>query len=136
VRYVGNNQNKLKGHADILFTAGGRTYQIKNTAIESLGIALKNGGGGLCAGPPSSTCSGLADLRSKANLIDITDPLNPIFLGRNLTLQITMTDKGEPGSSDSIGVTLWGGPKLLFSSEWTGSSTDEKTIEGGNIVVH
>lgn len=90
----------------------------------------------MCAGPPSSTCSGLADLRSKANLTDVTDPLNPISLGRNLTLQITMTDKGEPGSSDSLGITLWGGPKLLFSSEWTGSRTVERIIDGGNIVVH
>ena len=87
--------------------------------------------------PPSwRTCFGLADFRSKANLTDITDPNHPIALGGNLTLQITMTDKGEPGSSDLIGITLWSGPKLFFSSEWNGARTLERVIAGGNIVVH
>jgi hypothetical protein len=49
---------------------------------------------------------------------------------------MTLTDKGEPGSSDSIGFTLWNGNTLLFSSEWTGSKTDEKRLDGGNLVVH
>jgi hypothetical protein len=88
------------------------------------------------SGPPSSTCFGLADFRSKATLTEVTDPLNPISLGGNLALQITLTDKGEPGSSDSIGFTLWNGKTLLFSSQWSGSKTDEKRIDGGNLVVH
>ncbi len=136
VKYNGKNLKNLQGHANIKFFAGGKIYQIRSTAIESLGIALKNGGGSSCAGPPSSTCFGLADFRSKATLTDVTDPNNPISLGGNLALQITLTDKGEPGSSDSIGFTLWNGNTLLFSSEWTGSKTDEKRIGGGNLVVH
>ena len=47
-----------------------------------------------------------------------------------------MTDKGDPGRYDSIGVTLWNGSTLLFSSEWNGAKTTEKVIEGGNLVVH
>ena len=47
-----------------------------------------------------------------------------------------MTDKGEPGSSDSIGVTLWNVNTLLFSSEWNGAKTLEKVVQGGNLVVH
>ena len=46
-----------------------------------------------------------------------------------------MTDKGEPGSSDSIGITLWnnnGG--LWFSSNWSGK-TVEQVLGGGNLVV-
>ena len=136
VKYNGKNLKNLQGHANITFFAGGKTYQIRSTAIDSLGIALKNGGGGPCAGPPSSTCFGLADFRSKATLTDVTDPLNPITLGGNLALQITLTDKGEPGSSDLIGLTLWNGNTLLFSSQWSGSKTDEKRIDGGNLVVH
>ncbi len=107
VKYNGKNLKNLQGHATITFHSGGRTYQIKSNAIDSLGIALKNGSGGSCAGPPSATCFGLADFRSKATLTDITDPLNPISLGGNLALQITLTDKGEPGANDSIGITLW-----------------------------
>ena len=47
-----------------------------------------------------------------------------------------MTDRGEPGSSDEIGITLWnkdGG--LYFSSSWDGTQTKKKTLKGGNLVV-
>jgi hypothetical protein len=74
--------------------------------------------------------------RSKANLTDVTNPLGQVTVGGNLTLQVTMTDKGEPGLSDTIGVTLWDGSKLLFSSHWKGSKTVEQLLAGGNLVVH
>jgi hypothetical protein len=130
------NLKSLQGHANIIFRKGDHVYQIKSTAIDSLGIALKKSNGQACGGPPSSTCFGLADFRSKANLADVTDPLAPVSLGGNLTLQITMSDKGEPGSSDTIGVTLWDGNQLLFSSLWRGSKTVEQLLGGGNLVVH
>jgi len=47
-----------------------------------------------------------------------------------------MTDKGEPGSGDSIAVTVWnksGG--LWFSSNWDGTKTVEQTLGGGNVQV-
>ncbi len=66
----------------------------------------------------------------------MTDPNAPVALGGNLTLQITMTDKGEPGTKDTIGVTLWDGNKLRFSSEWNGAKTVETMLAGGNLVVH
>ena len=68
--------------------------------------------------------------------MDVTNPLMPVSLGGNLTLQVTMTDIGEPGSGDMIAVTLWNGNKLIFSSEWKGSKTLEKILSGGNLVVH
>jgi hypothetical protein len=131
------NAKNIQGHANIIFQAGGRTYQIKSTAAESLGIAFKkSNGNSACSGLPSPTCYGIADFRSKANLIDITDPLAPVTLGGNLTLQITVTDKGDPGLNDTIGVTLWSGNQLLFSSEWRGSKTLEQILGGGNLAVH
>jgi hypothetical protein len=130
------NTKNLQGHVNIIFRAGGHTYQIKSTAIDSLGIAFKTSTGSACNGPASSTCFGVADFRSKANLTDTTNPLAPISLGGNLTLQVTITDKGEPGSSDTIAFTLWSGNKLVFSSEWNGSKTVEKILGGGNLVVH
>jgi hypothetical protein len=130
------NQKNIQGHLNINFQKDGRSYQIKSTAIDSLGIALKTSNGKACGGPPSATCFGIADFRSKANLTDVSDPLAPVSIGGNLTLQVTMTDKGEPGSSDTIGVTLWNGNKLLFSSEWRGSKTLEQNLGGGNLVVH
>jgi hypothetical protein len=131
------NLKSLQGHASILFQAGGHTYQIKSTAIDSLGIGFKNAkGGSSCSGPVSPTCYGVADFRAKANLTDVTDPSAPVSLGGNLTLQITMTDKGEPGSSDTIAITLWNGSRLLFSSSWSGSKTVQEILGGGNLVVH
>jgi len=72
----------------------------------------------------------------KANMQDITNPLLPISLGGNLTLHVTMTDRGEPGSSDQIGVTVYnssGG--ILYSSDWDGVKTSELYLKGGNILV-
>jgi len=135
VKYNGNMKN-LQGHLNAIYRAGGRTYQIKTTATDSLGIAHKTPAGVACTSAPSATCLGVADFRSKANLTDITDPLHPVGVGSNLTLQATMTDKGEPGSSDTIGITLWNGTTLVFSSSWTGATTGETLLSGGNTAVH
>jgi hypothetical protein len=130
------NQKNLQGHVNITFRKDGHTYQIKSTALESLGIAFKKSNGQACSGPPSSTCFGIADFRSKANLTDVTNPQAPIALGGNLTLQMTMTDKGDPGSGDTIAISLWNGNTLLFSSEWKGNKTMEQILGGGNLAVH
>jgi hypothetical protein len=48
-----------------------------------------------------------------------------------------MTDKGEPGSSDTIGITIWnksGG--LWFASNWNGTKTVEQTLAAGNLKVY
>jgi hypothetical protein len=131
----------LQGHVNVIYrgTNGSgdlRVYQIKSTAINSLGIKWSPTS---CApGPASATCVGTAEFKSKANLTDVTDPLAPIGIcsSGQCTVQITMTDKGEPGSVDSIGITLWNGNKLMFSSEWNGSKTLEKFLGGGSVVVH
>jgi hypothetical protein len=48
-----------------------------------------------------------------------------------------MTDKGEPGSSDTFAITLYDGSNnLLFSSNWNGTATVEQLLGGGNTVVH
>jgi hypothetical protein len=47
-----------------------------------------------------------------------------------------MTDRGEPGTADSIAITVYDhNGALLFSSSWTGTQTAEQTIDGGNIQV-
>ena len=53
-------------------------------------------------------------------------------------MQLTMTDKGEPGTYDSIGITVTDGAtsKLWFSSNWSVNKTVEQTLGGGNLVVH
>jgi len=48
-----------------------------------------------------------------------------------------LTDMGEPGSSDSLAITVYASSgELLFSSEWDGVQTLQKLLCGGNVVVH
>ena len=111
----------LQGKANIIIRHDGRVLQIKTNATQSLVV---------------NADSGEATFVSKANLTDITDPLNPISLGGNLSLEMQVTDRGEPGLNDSIGVSLWDRNALLFSSNWDGTRTAEQTLAGGNLKVH
>ena len=109
---------------------GLHVYQIKGNSMTSLAV---------------QTLTGTATFNGKASIQDITNPLSPIPVDGNATLQVTMTDRGEPGSgSDTIGITVWnkqGG--LWFSSNWQVASPPQ-TVEqplggspgGGNLLVH
>lgn len=124
-----NGGKKLKGHANVIFRIlqgdGVHTYQIKGNAIQSLGVNI------------ADENNKLAEFVTKANLTDVTDPLNPISLGGNLKLHVDMTDRGEPGSEDEISFNLTtANGILLYSSNWTGIETEEMFLSGGNIVVH
>ena len=120
--------NNLQGNMNIIFrrTVSGvvRAYQVKSNSMTSLGVNIAN--------PNAMT----AVFVSKCNLKDITDPLLPISLGGNLTLQVNMTDRGEPGVNDDIAISLYDGSVLLYSSNWTGNSTALMLLAGGNLVVH
>ncbi|NNE26633.1 MAG: T9SS type A sorting domain-containing protein, partial [Saprospiraceae bacterium] len=121
---------KVQGRVNIIFRieqpdGSIRTYQIKSNAKPDFGVDISD---------PDAL---FAEFTSKANLKDVTDPLNPISLGGNLTLKVEMTDRGEPGDEDSIGINLTNNSgTLLYSSNWTGTSTDELILSGGNIVIH
>jgi len=99
-------------------------YQIKGNSMTSLAAKTNSVGG-------------TATFNGKASIQDITNPLSPISVDGNAALQVTMTDNGEPGSSDTIGITVWnksGG--LWFSSNWASTKTVEQLLGGGNLVVH
>jgi len=117
----------LQGHVNVIIRrlegAVWKTYQIKTNAIDSLAQQV------------SSPTLGAAQFVSKANLADITDPYNPIALGGNLALQMTISDRGEPGTADSLAFTLWDGSTLLYSSRWDGVKTIEQVLGGGNLQV-
>lgn len=103
-----------------------KVYQIKTTSTTSLGTNK------------TGTNEFIADFTSKATLTDVTNPEAPVGIMGNLTLHVTMTDRGEPGNMDMIGFALYdGSPSSLFmSSNWTGTKTAEQYIDGGNLVVH
>jgi hypothetical protein len=91
---------------------------------------------------PAGSGIWFATYTGKANITDVTDPNVPISLGGNLIFQVDMTDRGEPGNTDSIAITVWDGSTLLFSSNWgtpAGGAlpkTNEQVLSGGNLVVH
>ncbi|GAA1875066.1 M12 family metallo-peptidase [Asanoa iriomotensis] len=109
--------------ATVRFRSGGRTYEIRSTALESLGVS-------------SVGSTGRADLRATATLTDVTNPARPTAVATGVTLQVTATDRGQPGTADSVAITLWSGSTLLFSSDWNGAKTQEIRLAGGNLVVH
>jgi hypothetical protein len=79
----------------------------------------------------------VANFSGKANITDVTDPLHPISVDGNATLQLWMTDNGDASTSDTLGIQVLnknGG--LWFSSNWTGIKTVEQSLEGGNLAVH
>ncbi len=109
----------LQGNINIILRRAGRVYQVKGNVMSSLSITLNR-----------------ATFNGKASIMDITDPLAPISIDGNATLQVKTTDNGEPGSTDTLAITVWnknGG--LWFASHWSGTTTLEQTLAGGNLVV-
>jgi hypothetical protein len=123
VKYNKSGKN-LQGSINTIIRKGGRVYQVKGnsmtslTANKSVSTALK------------------ATFNGKASIQDVTNPLAPIALGGNATLQVVMTDRGEPGRTDSIAITVWeSSGSLFFASSWDGTKTAEQELQGGNLVV-
>jgi len=99
-------------------------YQVKGNSMTSLTVNST-------ANPPTAVFNG------KANVTDITNPLSPVSVGGNSTLQVSMTDAGEPGTFDKIGIIVFnnaGG--MWFTSNWDGTKTVQQTLGGGNLIVH
>jgi predicted alpha-1,2-mannosidase len=118
VKYNKKGTN-LQGSVNLIVRSAGRVYQIKSNAISSMGV---NGN--------------MANFTGKSSIMDITDPLNPISIEGNATLQLWMTDNGEPSLSDTLGIQVLsknGG--VWFSSNWDGTKTVEQALGGGNLAV-
>ncbi|WP_165871451.1 MBG domain-containing protein [Flaviaesturariibacter flavus] len=125
----------LQGNMNIVFRRTENdgvlhTYQIKANSLQSLAVNASN--------PALQT----AQFSSKANLTDVTNPLAPVARGGNKTLYVYMTDRGDPGSQDSISIVLVEGTanpavlaNLIYSSEWLLNKSGQKGLRGGNLVV-
>jgi len=124
VKYNKGGKN-LQGKITILVRRtefdGIHVYQIKGNVMTSLAV---------------NRDTGTATFNGKASIQDITDPLNPVSVDGNAALQVTITDKGEPGTNDMLAITVWnkqGG--LWFCSNWNGTKTIEQNLASGNLVV-
>lgn len=115
-----NNRQALQGHENVFFSRAGHVYLIRSRNITGFGV---------------SPNAGMANFRAQVDLLDVTDK-SPVLVASDLTLAVTMTDRGGPRTNDTIGVTLTEGNKLVFSSEWDGAKTVEDRVDGGNVVVH
>lgn len=126
VKYNKSGKN-LQGNINILLrrTISGvvHTFLVKSNSMTSLGVNINN------------AAAKTAVFVSKVTMKDLTNPLSGYSKG-GLTLQINMTDRGEPGKSDAIAMSVYDGSMLLFSSNWTGTSTAETVLSGGNLLVH
>jgi hypothetical protein len=125
-------------------------YQIKGNSMSTLAVyqlvGATSANGTLTGGTWNAGCTGAtstspckAQFNGNANIQDITNPLSPVSVTGNNSLQFNMTDYGTPGSGDTLGVTLWnssGG--IWFSTNWMGTppATVEQLLGGGNLVVH
>ncbi|MEY2568683.1 MAG: hypothetical protein QOE35_3212, partial [Actinomycetota bacterium] len=126
VKYNKSGSN-LQGHLNVIYRNGGRTYQIKSNSLTSLVVPLDS------ANKPIGTATFVAQV----NVQDVTNPLAPTSVLGGGTLKVTMYDKGEPGSADTIGMTLTAkSGALFFSTNWVSNQTVEKLLTGGNLVVH
>jgi hypothetical protein len=122
MKYNRSGRN-LQGQSNIIFRGGGKIYQVKSNAIDSLAT---NG----------TSYPRQATIVTKANLTDITNPLAPVSIGGNLSLLVQMIDNGTGGATDQIAVSLTdNGGGVLFSSNWSGTKTEPQTLGGGNISV-
>jgi hypothetical protein len=119
VKYNKSGKN-LQGNVNIIVRYNGHVYQIKSNAMDSLGVSGTQ-----------------ANFTGKASIQDITNPLNPVSVDGNATLQVWVTDNGDPGSSDTLAIQVLskdGG--TWFTSNWDGTRTVEQVLGGGNLSVH
>ena len=123
-----DKSGNVKGSLSLTFhrTENGsvHTYQISASSIASLAIVR-------------TTAGGIAWITGPASLSDVTVSKSPVIIDSNATVFASFVDNGEPGTNDTLALTLLtknGG--LLFSSKWNGSRTIDQTIDGGNINVH
>lgn len=116
------SRKNLQGAVNIIYRRtvgdGVQVFQIKGNAMSSMGV---------------DNATGKANLVCKANLKNLTTGED---LGGGHSLELKMSDNGEPGTGDLLAISLYKTDgTLLFSSDWTGKATREKGILSGNIRV-
>ena len=108
----------LKGHINLMIRSGSHTWEVKSNNPTSL------------AGMPST---GRVTVVAKATVRELGGGV----FEPNATVELSMSDNGEPGENDTLAITAWSkSGALLFSSNWNGAKTEEQLLGGGNLQVH
>jgi hypothetical protein len=129
------NKTILKGQINLLLRRTVnevvRTYQFKGSKMTFLTVQ-----------PASFTAPGTASFYVLGSIQDITDPLAPVTVEGNASVQMAMTDFGDPTGAatdpiaDRIGITIrtnFGG--VWYSSHSDGKNTLEQNLDGGNLRI-
>src|SRR5262249_4627410 len=117
------------GNANVIVHHGSSVYQFNSSSISTVTFPSTDGNPGIRA-----TFSGTGTVS------DITDPAHPVIIpnGSNATIQVSMHDAGEPGTSDTIGFTIRLGDAaktLWYSNNLVNGQTVEALRDGGNLQV-
>jgi hypothetical protein len=96
-------------YAEIVYGKDGRAYRISADELQSIGF---------------SSDGKRAEVRFKAELWDHTRILRPVRIGRNLTLQVSLSESGK----GSIAFSLWDGDTLVHDQP-------ERTLAGGFVEI-
>ena len=136
-----NKSNKnLQGNATIVYkrVVNGvqKVYQVKSNSITSMIVNNVNDAGTVVG---TGATYRMAQIVTKANFRDITDPEFPVALFGNLTLTITAWESiaTTDGSKDRISVELVGSGSqgLIFSSNWLSGATQWQQLNSGKMRV-
>ncbi len=112
VKYSGAG-SKPSGHFHTMIRSGGAVYAIKGTTFTSVAVSGNR-----------------ATLRGVANIYTVTT--GSTLLDTAATFEVTLTDNGEPGTADSIAITIRNSAGLVwFSSNLAG----EQTLTAGNVKL-
>ena len=101
-----------------------KVYQVGSTSITDVAVNIDN------------SLSQTGGFIGVANLSDITNPLLPVEVAKNLNLKINLTDRGIPGTNDGIAITLWSGAILYCSANWVANKSAELNPANGNVIIN
>src|SRR3989441_169432 len=145
VKYNSKGTN-LQGRINTIIRRNGHRYQVNGNNLQTLAVLHCNSGQGCTATPQngctynaSSVCWIKATFKGGANIQDVTNAANPISLDGGATLQMDMTDYGEPGSNGPAGARRHAGTPLtknrnpLYSSKPEGTKKARRAPGGGGL---
>jgi hypothetical protein len=138
VKYTKSGTN-LQGNINYIFRrleddGVVHVYQVKGNAMTTLSV-------------DANATPRVAVFNGKCNVADITENPNPLVplkdyltqLGGtgNSTMQVLVSDGGEPGTQvDAYAITVWNSKEQLFhSSNWISTQSVKQVLSGGNIQV-
>ena len=76
----------------------------------------------------------VATFRGNASIYNVTNGSS--LVDSSATFEVSITDNGEPGTSDTIAITIHNGAGALwFSSNWNGAATLQQLVASGNLKL-